>query len=78
MHKNLIEAINKLQDVFNILSIPSDQIKLPQIVMVGTQVKIQNVNFSPKSKLIFKRALENLQFLSQLFIVLSCLVEMTS
>lgn len=35
----LILVINKIQDVFNTLSITSQkQIQLPQIVMVGAQV----------------------------------------
>jgi hypothetical protein len=37
----LIPVINKLQDVFN--TVGADSIQLPQIVVVGTQVK----HFSP-------------------------------
>lgn len=36
----LIPVINKLQDVFN--AIGSDVIQLPQIVVLGTQVRIIN------------------------------------
>jgi hypothetical protein len=35
----LIEAINELQDVFTTLGMPHDLIELPQIVMVGSQVR---------------------------------------
>lgn len=42
----LILVINQIQDVFNTLSITSQkQIKLPQIVMVGSQV----INLKKKS-----------------------------
>lgn len=39
-----IAAINKLQDVFNTLSIDSRNLlnNLPQIVMVGAQVSLKN------------------------------------
>jgi hypothetical protein len=41
MLDKLIEAVNKLQDVFNTLSLDSQsQIQLPQIVMVGAQVRL--------------------------------------
>jgi len=36
---NLIGAINKIQDIFNALKV-SNYIKLPQIVMLGSQVFI--------------------------------------
>jgi hypothetical protein len=45
--KELISAINKLQDVFNTLNLPNS-IELPQIVMLGSQVK-KNENFATYS-----------------------------
>lgn len=36
----LIPVINKLQDVFN--TVGAESIQLPQIVVVGTQVKTKN------------------------------------
>ena len=39
MMVNLISAINKIQDIFNTLKV-SNSIKLPQIVMLGSQVMI--------------------------------------
>jgi dynamin 1-like protein len=46
MMEKLIETINKLQDVFNTLGMPRDKIpQLPQIVMVGSQVRIKLIIF---------------------------------
>ena len=38
--EQLIPVINKLQDVFN--TVGTEAIQLPQIIVVGTQVKAQN------------------------------------
>lgn len=40
----LIPVINKLQDVFN--TVGADIIQLPQIAVVGTQVKTHNAAFT--------------------------------
>ena len=37
--ESLIPVINKLQDVFN--TVGTDAIQLPQIVVVGTQVRLE-------------------------------------
>jgi len=42
--EQLIPIINKLQDVFN--TVGSEAIQLPQIVVVGSQVKISYENSS--------------------------------
>lgn len=39
----LIPVINKLQDVFN--TVGSDSIQLPQIVVLGSQVRVFQSNF---------------------------------
>ncbi len=50
----LIPVVNKLQDVFN--TVGSDSIQLPQIVVLGTQVKLKSfffhtrLDFSSKQK----------------------------
>jgi len=46
----LIPVINKLQDVFN--TVGSDSIQLPQIVVVGTQVRKCHVFLLTRSKLM--------------------------
>lgn len=38
----LIPVVNKLQDVFN--TVGSDSIQLPQIVVLGTQVRMKRKN----------------------------------
>jgi hypothetical protein len=40
----LIPVLNKLQDVFN--TVGHENIHLPQIVVVGTQVRISNLSFA--------------------------------
>jgi len=41
MMESLIPVINKLQDVFN--TVGSEVIQLPQIVVIGTQVRITTI-----------------------------------
>lgn len=56
----LIPMINKIQDIFNTLSIPDHKIPLPQIVMVGAQVRLKGFQWNFQLILIKKfRALAN-------------------
>ena len=49
--ESLIPVINKLQDVFN--TVGADSIHLPQIVVVGSQVRFKE-KYIPESMIAFE------------------------
>lgn len=55
----LIPVLNKLQDVFN--TVGHESIHLPQIIVVGTQVRKIELFVSMTSKLCFKYRLRSKQ-----------------
>lgn len=60
--EELIQAINKLQDVFNTLNL-NNPIELPVICMIGSQVKfLKSLKFPSLTFLIEHSLLENRQF----------------
>ena len=50
--ESLIPVINKLQDVFN--TVGADSIHLPQIVVVGSQVRNKIYKKNPESMIAFE------------------------
>ena len=65
----LIPVINKLQDVFN--TVGTDAIQLPQIVVLGSQVRL----FQDVSRNLLKKQLTHLE--QALFMCSPCFVQLT-
>ena len=65
--ESLIPVINKLQDVFN--TVGADSIHLPQIVVVGSQVRNKIYKKNPESMIAF----EGLPYLIGFFLLLKIL-----
>ena len=74
--QNLIGAINKIQDAFNTLKVPNS-IELPQIVMLGSQVKFISILTECFCNIISHRVQAKVLFWNRLFIVHSYLADLT-